>query len=64
VICIKTRHTKAFLRARVNKADRNDARGIAQMIRVNLFRPVQVKTLTSQKLRIPITTGYGVHGER
>lgn len=28
-----------------NKTDRNDARGIAQMMRVNLFRPVHVKTL-------------------
>ena len=50
-ICIETRHTKAFLKAQVNKSDRNDARGIAQMMRVNLFRPVHVKTLTSQKRR-------------
>lgn len=51
-ICIETRHTKAFLKAQVNKSDRNDARGIAQMMRVNLFRPVHVKTLTSQKRRV------------
>ncbi len=50
-ICIETRHAKAFLKAQVNKTDRNDARGIAQMMRVNLFRPVHVKTLTSQKRR-------------
>lgn len=49
VVCIETRHTKAFLKAPVNKSDRNDARGIAQMMRVNLFRPVHVKTLESQK---------------
>lgn len=30
VVCIETRHTKAFLKATVNKTDRNDARGIAQ----------------------------------
>jgi transposase len=52
VICIETRHTKAFLKATVNKSDRNDARGIAQMMRVNLFQPVHVKTLTSQKRRV------------
>jgi transposase len=52
VICIETRHTKAFLKAQPNKTDRNDARGIAQMMRVNLFRPVHVKTLTSQKRRV------------
>ncbi len=28
-VCIETRHTKAFLKAQVNKTDRNDARGIA-----------------------------------
>ena len=55
VICIETRHTKAFLKAQVNKTDRNDARGIAQMMRVNLFRPVHVKTLTSQNRRALLT---------
>ena len=55
VICIETRHTKAFLKAQPNKTDRNDARGIAQMMRVNLFRPVHVKTLTSQKRRALLT---------
>jgi transposase len=54
-ICIETRHTKAFLKAQPNKSDRNDARGIAQMMRVNLFRPVHVKTLTSQKCRALLT---------
>jgi transposase len=55
VVCIETRHAKAFLSAQVNKSDRNDARGIAQMMRVNLFRPVHVKTLTSQKRRALLT---------
>jgi len=55
VVCIETRHTKAFLKAQVNKTDRNDARGIAQMIRVNLYKPVHVKTLTSQKRRALLT---------
>ncbi|MPT24968.1 MAG: IS110 family transposase, partial [Starkeya sp.] len=51
VICIETRHAQAVLRARPNKADRNDARGIAQMMRVGLYRQVHVKTLASQKIR-------------
>jgi transposase len=55
VICIETRHTKAFLKAQVNKTDRNDARGIAQTMRVNLFRPVHVKTVTSQRRRALLT---------
>lgn len=53
VICIETRHAKAFLKAQqVNKSDRNDARGIAQMMRVNLYQSVHVKTLESQKKRV------------
>jgi transposase len=47
VICIETRHIRAVPAAQVNKTDRNDARGIAQMMRVGLFRPVYVKTLQS-----------------
>jgi pimeloyl-ACP methyl ester carboxylesterase len=55
VICVETRHMKAVLKAQINKTDRNDARGIAQMIRAGLYRPVHVKTLRSQKLRMLLT---------
>ena len=55
VICGETRHMRAVLKAQINKTDRNDARGIAQMIRVGLYRPVHVKTLRSQKLRMLLT---------
>ncbi len=56
VFCIETRHTKGFLKAsQTNKSDRNDARGIAQMMRVGLFKTVHVKTLTSQKRRALLT---------
>ncbi|OYR12222.1 transposase family protein [Brucella thiophenivorans] len=48
---IATRHTQAFLKGKFNKTDRNDARGIAEMIRVNLYKPMHLKTLTSQKRR-------------
>ena len=51
VICVETRHMRAALQAQINKTDRNDARGIAQMMRAGLYRPVHVKTLRSQKLR-------------
>jgi transposase len=52
VICVETRHMRAVLQAQINKTDRNDARGIAQMMRAGLYRPVHVKTLRSQKLRV------------
>ena len=44
-----------MLKAQINKTDRNDARGMAQMMRVGLYRPVHVKTLRSQKLRMLLT---------
>jgi hypothetical protein len=43
---------RAVLQAQINKTDRNDARGMAQMMRAGLYRPVHVKTLRSQKLRM------------
>jgi transposase len=55
VICVETRHMQAVLKAQINKTDRNDARGIAQMMRVGMYRPVHVKTPHSQKLRILLT---------
>jgi transposase len=56
VICVETQHMRAVLKAQINKTDRNDARGIAQMMmRLGLYRPVHVKTLRSQKLRMLMT---------
>ena len=55
VICVETRHMRAVLKAQINKTDRNDARGMAQMMRVGLYRPAHVKTLRSQKLRMLLT---------
>ena len=55
VVCVETRHMQALLKAQINNTDRNDARGIAQMMRVGLYRPVHVKTLRSQRLRMLLT---------
>jgi transposase len=55
VICVETRHMKAALSAQLNKTDRYDARGIAQMMRVGLYKPVHVKTPMSQRLRTVLT---------
>ena len=57
VVCVETRHMKALLKAQqINKSDRNDARGIAQMMRVGLFKPVHVKTLVAQEQRMLLTS--------
>jgi transposase len=55
VICVETRHMRAVLMAQINKTDRNDARGIAEMMRAGLYRPVHVKASRSQKLRMLLT---------
>jgi transposase len=39
----------------VGLVDLRDARGIAQMMRAGLYRPVYAKTLRSQKLRTLLT---------
>jgi transposase len=57
VICVETRHMKALLTAQqISKTDRNDARGIAQMMRVGLFKPVHVKTVVAQEQRMLLTS--------
>src|SRR5882762_6052820 len=57
VICVETRHMKALLTAQqINKMDRNDAHGIAQMMRVGPFKPVHVKTLVAQEQRMLLTS--------
>src|SRR5258705_3408941 len=55
VVCVETRHMQAVLKAQINKTDPNDARGIAQMIRAEPYRPVDVQTLRSPKLRMLVT---------
>ncbi len=52
VVCIETRHTKAALNAMLNKTDKNDARGIAQLMRTGWFRAVHVKSHEAQTLRM------------
>src|SRR5260370_15488597 len=57
VICVETRHMKALLTAQqINKADGNVRRGMAQMMRVGLLKPVHVKTLVAQEQRMLLTS--------
>lgn len=51
VFCLETRHTQRFLSTRPNKTDRNDAHGIATMMRVGHFKPLHVKSRASQLVR-------------
>jgi transposase len=51
-ICLECRHVKAGLSAMRNKTDRNDARGIAQLVRLGWFRQVYVKSEEAQRTRM------------
>jgi transposase len=46
-ICIDARHAEAALSMRLNKTDRNDAAGLAQLMRMGWYREVQVKQLAA-----------------
>lgn len=41
VVCMDARQVSAALSTQVNKTDRNDARGIAHLLRCGLYREVQ-----------------------
>ena len=51
VVCIETRHAQRFLSSRPVKTDKNDARGIAEMMRLGHYRPVHVKSPAAQSMR-------------
>jgi transposase len=46
-ICIDARHAQAALSMRLNKTDRNDAQGLAQLMRMGWYREVKVKQLAA-----------------
>ena len=50
VVCIDARHAHAALSVRVNKSDRNDAKGLAELVRVGWYREVKVKSEESQRV--------------
>lgn len=52
VVCVDARHMAAALSARINKNDRNDSRGIAQMLRVGLYKEVKIKSDESCQLKV------------
>jgi transposase len=61
-VCLEPRHAAAALRAGFrNKNDRNDARGIADLVRVNKYRPVWVKSAEAQRHGMILTARGALH---
>jgi transposase len=51
ILCLDARHVKAALKLQANKTDKNDAYGIAQVVRSGWYREVAVKSLDNHKVR-------------
>ncbi len=56
VVVMEARHVKSALGAMRNKTDRNDARGIAQILRTGWYREVHVKSLASHYTRVLLSS--------
>jgi transposase len=56
VVCLEARHAKAALALQLNKSDRNDARGLAQIVRTGWCREVAVKGVDSHLVRSLLST--------
>jgi transposase len=56
VVCLDARHAKAALALQINKSDRNDARGLAQIVRTGWYREVAVKGVDSHLVRALLTS--------
>ncbi len=52
---LETRHVHDAFKAMPVKSDRNDARGIAQLMRLGWFRPVHCKSIGAQETRAVLT---------
>jgi transposase len=52
---LETRHVRSAFEAMPVKSDRNDARGIAQLMRLGWFRPVHCKSMGAQETRAVLT---------
>jgi len=52
---LETRHVRDAFKAMPVKSDRNDARGIAQLMRLGWFRPVHCKSIGAQQVRAVLT---------
>ncbi len=52
---LETRHVRDAFKAMTVKSDRNDARGIAHLMRLGWFRPVHCKSIAAQEVRALLT---------
>jgi transposase len=51
VICLDSRHAHRVLSMKRNKNDRNDARGLAELVRMGWYREARVRSIDAQYVR-------------
>jgi transposase len=51
ILCLETRHAHRALSARTNKTDRNDARGLAELMRVGWYREAWIRGASANAIR-------------
>ncbi len=51
VICLDSRHAHRVLSMKRNKNDRNDARGLADLVRIGWYREARVRSIDAQLVR-------------
>ncbi len=60
VVCMEARQVKAALSAMRNKTDKNDARGITQLLRSGWYSRVHVKSIESHQVRALLSSRKAV----
>lgn len=58
VICIDARHANRVLSMRRNKTDRNDAHGLAELMRLGWYKEARVRDLDAQRIRSMLNARY------
>src|SRR5258708_400573 len=58
---LETRHVSDAFKAMPVKSDRNDARNIAQLMRLGSFRPVHCKVIAAKGIRAMLTAPKLIH---
>jgi transposase len=64
VVCLDARHAQAALSLQVNKTDKNDAEGLAQIVRMGWYREVGVKSMESHTVRAMLSVRAQLIGMR
>ncbi len=64
VICLDAKHAQAALKMQMNKTDKNDAHGLAQMVRTGWYKAVEVKSAESHTVRAMLGVRFQLVGMR